>query len=121
MVLTVIVALFCGSIFGTVTTLALTLRSFNRGYDMGVDESPLHYIVDYDHGYAEGLRDGGASPTSKNTKSYYDQGYTEGWQDCSREYGKIGKILADNADLDEIMVIRYDDQLPHRYKRVIVD
>jgi hypothetical protein len=92
MVLTVIVALFCGSIFGTATTLALTLRSFNRGYDMGVDESPLHYIVDYDHGYADGLNDA---------------------------IGGVGKILADNADLDEIMVIRFDDRLPHRYKRVI--
>lgn len=49
----------------------------------------------------------------------FDIGYAEGWQNCRREYGKIGKILADNADLDEIMVIRYDDQLPHRYKRVI--
>jgi phage gpG-like protein len=49
----------------------------------------------------------------------FDLGYAEGWQNCRREYGKIGKILADNADLDEIMVIRYDDQLPHRYKRVI--
>jgi hypothetical protein len=48
----------------------------------------------------------------------FDIGYAEGWQNCRREYGKIGKILADNADLDEIMVIRYDDQLPHRYKRI---
>ena len=77
----------------------------------------------FDIGYAKGLRDGEASPTSKNTKAYYDlgfaDGYAEGWQNCRREYGKIGKILADNADLDEIMVIRYDDQLPHRYKRII--
>jgi phage gpG-like protein len=48
----------------------------------------------------------------------FDIGYNEGWQNCRREYGKVGKILADNADLDEIMVIRYDDQLPHRYKRI---
>jgi hypothetical protein len=91
MVLTVIVALFCGSIFGTVATLAFTFGSFNRGYDAGVEDSPLHYLVDYDHGYAEGLNDA---------------------------TGGVGKILADNADLDEIMVIRFDDRLPHRYKRI---
>jgi len=50
----------------------------------------------------------------------FDIGYNEGLQDgCRRRLGDIGTILADNADLDEIMVIRYDDQLPHRYKRVI--
>ena len=92
MVLTIIVALFCGSIFGTLATLAFTFGSFSRGYDRGVDDSPLRYLVDYDHGYAQGFNDA---------------------------TGKVGEILADNADLDEIMVIRNDDGLPHRYKRII--
>jgi hypothetical protein len=49
----------------------------------------------------------------------FDIGYNEGLRDgCRRRLGDIGTILADNADLDEIMVIRYDDQLPHRYKRI---
>ena len=78
MVLTLLVALFCGSIFGVLTTLAFTIRSFDRGYNQGVAERP-------------------------------------------ETVNPFGSILADNADLDEIMVIRYDDQLPHRYKRVIVD
>ena len=94
MVLTVIVALFCGGIFGTVITLAFTFRSFNLGYNEGVNDSTVRGLVDYDHGYAEGLNDA---------------------------LGGVGKILADNVDLDEIMVIRFDDRLPHRYKRIIVD
>lgn len=88
MVLTIIVALFCGSIFGTLATLVFTLRSFNLGYEEGIQDSAVQDFVNYENGFNDGT-------------------------------GKVGKILADNADLDEIMVIRLDDGLPHRYKRII--
>jgi hypothetical protein len=49
----------------------------------------------------------------------FSRGYAEGFEDRPETINPFGTILADNADLDEIMVIRYDDQLPHRYKRII--
>ena len=72
----------------------------------------------FDIGYAKGLEEGSTTHSairSECLKWAYDQGLQDG---CRRRFGDVGTILADNADLDEIMVIRYDDQLPHRYKRV---
>ena len=72
----------------------------------------------FDIGYAEGLKEGSTTHSairSECLKWAYDKAVT----DLSETINPFGTILADNADLDEIMVIRYDDQLPHRYKRVI--
>lgn len=99
--LTLLVALFCGSIFGVLVTLFFTFHSFDRGY-------------------AEGLKEGSTTHSAIRAeclKWAYDKGVTE----RPETINPFGTILADNEDLDEIMVIRYDDQLPHRYKRVIVD
>jgi hypothetical protein len=72
----------------------------------------------FDIGYAKGLEEGSTTHSairSECLKWAYDQGLA----DRPETVNPFGTILADNADLDEIMVIRYDDQLPHRYKRII--
>lgn len=99
MILTLLVALFCGSIFGSLVALFFTIRSF-------------------DHGYAEGLKEGSTTHSAIRSECL-KWAYDKGLADRSETINPFGTILADNADLDEIMVIRYDDQLPHRYKRIV--
>jgi len=72
----------------------------------------------FDIGYNEGLRDGSTTDSALRTECL-NWAYDKGVAERPETINPVGTILADNADLDEIMVIRYDDQLPHRYKRVI--
>ena len=72
----------------------------------------------FDIGYAAGLRDGSTTHSAIRAECL-KWAYDKCAADLSETVNPFGHILADNADLDEIMVIRYDDQLPHRYKRVI--